>query len=260
MSFTANDVQEGDVLLMMYDEFSAKLIALLDNGIYSHSAYYTGSEVVGVIRVGLVHQDLPGFVADEKLEYLDVYRFYGDRDDPATEMGSPDWPAAPVTKVCTDYMKSGVSYALDDLYFYWVLILMHEAPKTPEGRKIVWYVINAMTFLIDRLDPELHKGMICSEFLTRLFLENSDFPKYALAFSDTFGVAGPPDAEFEEAFAAMLKALKKVDPDLEAKIEEARRAGVSALAPELVTPNNLRHSPSLKFMGRIKGKGSPEDT
>lgn len=259
MSFTAADVQEGDVLLMMYDEFSAKLIALLDNGIYSHSAYYNGSEVVGVIRKGLVHQDLPGFMADPVLGYLDVYRFYGDKNDPATEMGSPDWPAGPVTAVCNSYIKKGVSYAVDELYFYWILILMHNAPKTPEGRKEAWFVINAMAFLIDRLDPDLHKGMICSEFLTRLFLENDAFPKYALKFSDTFTVSGPPDKEFEDAIATVLAALKKVDPELEKKIEKAREAGVSGLAPELVTPNNLRHSPSLKFMGRIKGTGVPDN-
>lgn len=257
MGFTAADVREGDVLLMMYDEFSAKLIALLDDGIYSHSAYFTGSEVVGVVRKGLVHQDLAGFMADPELDYLDVYRFYGDAGDPGSVMGSPGWPAAPVTRVCTDYMKSGVSYAVDELYFYWILIVMHNAPKSEEGRKVVWYVINALTFLMDRLDPKLHKGMICSEFLTRLFLENDAFPKYALKFSDTFTVSGPPDKSFEDAVAAVMEALKKIDPDLEAKIEDARRAGVSGLAPELVTPNDLRHSPSLKFMGRIKGAGSP---
>ncbi len=259
MSIADTDVQEGDVLLMMYDEFSAKLIALLDDGIYSHSAYFTGSEVVGVIRKGLVHQDLPGFMADKKLEYLDVYRFYGDEDDPSTEMGSQDWPAAPVTKVCTDYMKSGVSYNIDELYFYWILIVMHEAPKTAEGRKVTWYVINALAFLIDRLDPGLHKGMICSEFLTRLFLENDAFPKYALKFSNTFTVSGPPDKEFEDAIAVVMEALKKVNPELEKKIEEARKAGVSGLAPELVTPNNLRHSPNLKFVGRVKGAGVPDN-
>lgn len=258
MSFTENDVRVGDVMLMMYDEFSARLIALLDNGIYSHSAYYTGDEVVGIIRKGLVHQDLKGFLADPSLEYLDVYRFYGDKDDPATEMGSPGWPAAPVTQVCEKYMHSGVSYAVDELYFYWILIVMHEAPKTAEGRKMVWYVINALVFLLDRLDPNLHKGMICSEFITRLFLENDDFPKYALKFSDAYSVSGPPDKDFEDALAVVMKALKKVDPDLEKKIEEARNAGISGLTPELVTPNNLRHSPSLKFMGRIKGSGSPD--
>ncbi|MEW9920649.1 hypothetical protein AB2B41_13615 [Marimonas sp. MJW-29] len=258
MSFTENDVREGDVMLMMYDEFSAKLIALLDNGIYSHSAYYTGSEVAGVIRKGLVHQDLKGFLADPLLEYLDVYRFYGDKDDPSTEMGSPDWPAAPVTQVCKNYIDKGVSYAVDELYFFWVLILMHDAPKTGEGRKMVWYVINAIVFLLDQLDPKLHKGMICSEFLTRLFMENDAFPKYALKFSDTYTVSGPPDEDFKDAYEAVLQALKKVDPELEKKIEEARKAGVSGLTPELVTPNNLRHSPSLKFMGRIKGSGSPE--
>lgn len=260
MSFTENDVREGDVLMMMYDEFSAKLIALFDNGIYSHSAYYTGSEVVGVIRVGLVHQDLPGFIADKELEYLDVYRFYGDKDDAATEMGSPGWPAAPVTQVCTKYMKSGVSYAVDELYFYWVLIAMHDAPKTVEARKVVWYVINALAFLVDRLDPSLHKGMICSEFITRLFLENDAFPKYALSFANTFTVSGPPDKDFEDAIAVIMAALKKVDPDLEQKIEKAREAGISGLAPELVTPNNLRHSPNLKFMGRIKGSGTPDNS
>lgn len=259
MSFSANDVREGDVLLMMYDEFSAKLIALLDNGIYSHSAYYTGSEVVGVIRKGLVHQALPGFMEDDKLEYLDVYRFFGEKDDPATEMGSPGWPAAPVTKVCADYIKTGVSYAVDELYFFWILIVIHDAPKTEEGRKLIWFVINALTFLLDRLDPQLHKGMICSEFVTRLFMENADFPKYTLKFVDTFTVSGPPGKEFEEAMAAVMEALKKLDPELEKKVEEARRAGVSGLTPELVTPNNLRHSPSLKFMGRIKGKGTPDN-
>ena len=260
MTFTAKDVQEGDVMLMMYDEFSAKLIALLDNGIYSHSAYFTGSEVVGVIRVGLVHQDLPGFMADKSLEYLDVYRFFGDKGDPSTEMGKPGWPAAPVTQVCDTYMKSGVKYALDELYFFVILALMHDAPKTAEARKVLWYVINAIAFLVDRLDPKLHKGMICSEFITRLFLENDAFPKYALKIADTFKVTGPPDPEFKEAYEMVMKVLSQIDPALEAQIETARRDGLDALAPELVTPNNLRHSPSLKFMGRIKGSGSPDDS
>ena len=259
MSFTADDVKEGDILLMMYKEWSAELIALLDNGIYSHSAYFNGEYVVGCIRVGLVHNDMKTTLADKDTAYIDVYRFYGEGGNPSCEMGSPGWSPAPVTAVCNAYMKKGVSYAYDDLYFYWILIILHNLPKTAEGRKQMWFLINALVFIADKADPDLHKGMICSEFITRLFLENDDYQKYALKFADTYQIPGPPDKEFEAAYEAALAALKVIDPELEKKIEDAKSGSISALAPELVTPNNLRHSPSLKFMGRILGSGSPED-
>ncbi|MBE1285295.1 MAG: hypothetical protein GJ676_18425 [Rhodobacteraceae bacterium] len=259
MSFTAEDVKEGDIIMMMYDEFSAKLIAALDDGIYSHSTYFTGEYVVGCVRKGLVHQTMSELLAEKGITYADVYRFYGNGGDPKAEMGSSGWPAAPVTAVCEAYMKKGVSYAYDDLYFYWILIILHNIPKTDEGRKKMWFVINAIFFLMDKADPKLHKGMICSEFITRIFLENPEFPKYAIKFADTYQIPGPPDQEFEEAYKAAMEALKVIDPELEKKLEDARQGSVSALAPELVTPNNLRHSPSLKFQGRIIGTGSPEN-
>lgn len=257
MAFTAADVKEGDVLLIMYKGFSAKLIALLDNGIYSHSAYFTGTDVVGCVRKGLVSESMAKTMGEDDIEYMDAYRFFGDGGNPDDEMGSPDWPASPVTAVCDKYLKAGVSYAFDDLYFYWILIILHNLPKTAEGRKKMWFVINAVMWLADTADPKLHKGMICSEFITRVFLENDQFPKYALKFADTYQIPGPPDKEFEEAYKLALEALGKIDPSLLKKIEDAQQGSISALAPELVTPNNLRHSPSLTFMGRIKGEGSP---
>ena len=259
MSFTASDVREGDILLLMYNDWSAQLIALLDNGIYSHSAYFNGQYVVGCIREGLVHNDMATTLADKETTYIDVYRFYGNAGDPACVMGSPGWPAAPVTRICNDYMQKGVSYAFDDLYFYWVLIILHNLPKTAADRKKMWFLINALVFLADKAAPSLHKGMICSEFVTRVFLENPEYDRYALRFSDVYQIPGPPDQEFEPVYKAALEALKAIDPTLEQKIASAQSGSLSALAPELVTPNNLRLSPSLKFMGRILGTGAPPD-
>lgn len=257
MSFAASDVQEGDVLLLMYSDWSAKLIALLDNGIYSHATYFNGEYVVGCTNKGLVHDSLASTLADAELVYADVYRFFGNGGDAACEMGSAGWPAAPVTKVCNDYMQKGVNYAFDDLYFYWILIILHNLPKTAEGRKNMWFLINALVFVADKAAPSLHKGMICTEFVTRIFLENPEYQKYALRFADTYQIPGPPDQEFEPAYQAALAALKAVDPTLEKKIEDAQSGSLSALAPELVSPNNLRFSPSLKFMGRVAGSGTP---
>lgn len=257
MSFTASDVREGDVILLMYNDWSAQLIALLDNGIYSHATYFNGEYVVGCTNLGLVHDSVANTLADKELVHADVYRFYGNGGDPACEMGSPGWPATPVTKVCDDYMQKGVSYAFDDLYFYWILIILHNLPKTADDRKKMWFLINALVFVADKAAPKLHKGMICTEFVTRIFLENPDYDRYALRFADTYPIPGPPDKEFEPAYLAALAALKAIDPALEKKIENAQSGSLSALAPELVSPNNLRFSPSLKFMGRIAGDGAP---
>ena len=257
LAFTVDDTKEGDVLLILYKGFVSTLIALLDDCVYSHSAYYNGKDVLGVIRTGLAAQSLADTLADDDALIVDVFRFYGDNGNPAAEMGSPDWPVAPVTAVAEKYAKSGVSYAFNDLYYYWVLILLHNLPKSAEDRKKLWFVINAIAFTADQADPKLHTGMICSEFVSRLFLENDAFPRYALQFADCYQIPGPPDQEFAAAYKIASDALAVVNPGLLAKIEAARQGSVSAFTPELVTPNTLRQSPSLKFQGRLKGVGGP---
>lgn len=254
MSFSVTDVREGDVLLLMEYGIGPAIIALLDDGIYSHSAYFNGTDVLGVVRTGLKTQSLASIVAEPDWEFIDVYRFHG---PDGTVMGSPDWPAAPVTAVCDAYAKTGVSYATNDLYFYWVLILLHDIPKTAEGRKKIWFVINAIVLLIEESDPKLHTGMICSEFVANLFLNAEPFARYDIQIPDSYQIPGPPDKEFEPVYDMLYKALQRIAPDLVKKIDAVREGGISAVTPALVTPNNLRYSPSLTFMGRIKGTGTP---
>ena len=131
MSISKSDVREGDVLLLMESGIGPALIALLDDGIYSHSAYFNGTDVVGCVLVGLVSQSLDDVLADTDWMYIDIYRFV---DGKGGEMGSPDLPAAPVSAVCNAYVKEGVSYATNYLYFYWVLILLPSRIHTQELR------------------------------------------------------------------------------------------------------------------------------
>ena len=254
MSISKSDVREGDVLLLMESGIGPALIALLDDGIYSHSAYFNGTDVVGCVRVGLVSQSLDEVLADTDWMYIDIYRFV---DGKGGEMGSPDLPAAPVSAVCNAYVKEGVSYATNDLYFYWVLILLHNLPETAEGRKKVWFLINAVILLLEEADPKLHTGMICSEFVANVFLKAEPFAKYTLQIADSYQIPGPPDKEFEPVYEVIREALEKIAPDVLRKIDAVREGGISAVVPALVTPDNLRKSPSLTFVGRLKGDGAP---
>jgi hypothetical protein len=251
-------LQAGDVLLSYGDGTISDIIRLIDGGHYSHGAVFDGTKIVEAGLRGVVPTPLEAEIKEQK--YVDAYRFHSDQGDP---LGSPGWPADPVTQRAQDYLNQGTTYANNQLYLVGVLILLKRTFTRVE-KATLQAVLKEVFDLYKRIhDGGETKSVVCSELVYRSFYEAKPEHRYALTIRDTFGPlqAGPRPLDFPTPVASRAAdyALDAEYQDMLTEFETLARqihpaplTANSVIAAEMVSPHDLERSPNLQLIGRLR--------
>lgn len=172
-----DDLKPCDVLLFQGTSPLARLIRLLDHGVYSHAAIYIGQNDKDIPYMAEMHNS--GLICRplniskiDNIASVDVYRYFDDKGEEALN-------TSPILKRANYYIKTGEDYAYDEML---LLALLCSTRRIPSGSAEFEQLLDS--FLEDGLDiiadflVKKQKPMICSEFVYRCYAEAS--PEYLL--------------------------------------------------------------------------------
>jgi hypothetical protein len=263
---TKKDLLPGDVLLSAGSSILDKLIILIDRGDYSHATQYMGYingdyMVVEATRGGIKYESIDVDVDAQDL--IDVYRF---NSLDGHHFEDPGWPVKPVLDQAMTYVNA--KYAYSELILGAVVIL---ASEFPAGR---WkpFLREALSELEHKFVTWLDKNkdktpMTCVQVVTSAHWQAPSIPdnKYALqvTLSSTRKplVSDPSNLEhYHGVRERLISAVDSVHPGFSQAVINSKAnssitvaAGSDLLPLGSCTPTDLQTSPTLKFVGCLKG-------
>jgi hypothetical protein len=287
-SITRDDLKPGDVLMSLDSWEVSQLIAAIEEGRYSHAAYWDGQSIIHGTREGVARAPLESFASKC---HVDVLRMKP-RDGHA--LGSPGLPVEPVSAAAEKLI--GLPYDYRNLimvaYLVWnkshrtggewarlLRVLGKEALRELLGK-----LIEEMRKLTASMSPtpsgDVPDKMTCTEVVATAFW-NADPQRrrYGLRIviprsrEEYAAVPGPgeglsaEDAEWlNELRQQSERLLQAVDPEIREKLAARRGllqtvgasfeadAGSRELPLGLISPKEMATSPSFDEIGRLYPK------
>ena len=270
------DLRPGDVLLSRGEGTLSDMICQLDNGIYSHAAYWTGDNVIEAGLKGVVANTIEGELGQI---YVDAYRLHKD----GHELGQPGWPVAPINALAEEFV--GAKYAYADLLLLGLLLSQGPKIDNPLAKTLVrlfgGLAAQKLQDLLDEWRKVGKQPLVCTQVVTKSYYEASE-QQYAIevvlaelrrneaanaaplaAMAEASCDDTPAIAEEQQQLVALQESCRRLlQPHAIAaqSLQSPRMLAAAAAAPTvlagspllpIVTPRELQESPSLRLVGRI---------
>ncbi|MDR2112017.1 MAG: hypothetical protein LBQ62_02775 [Candidatus Accumulibacter sp.] len=266
-------LQAGDVLLSHGGGTISNVIRLIDGGHYSHASLYDGEEIIEAGPCCVVRTPLETGIQEQ--EYVDAYRFRSVRGE---ALSSPGWPADPVIERAHHYLEKRARYANNPLYLLGALIFYKQSfdlfkrSFTRMEKSILQAMLEQVLDLFQRISngSQVKPVVSCSELVYRSFHEARG-RRYSLIWDArdilrtgprTIEVPRAPVSQDGQALGAeyqhMLERLETLFQRINPSAPLITDSGIAEIAPEIVGPRILERSPSLRLIGRLNIRKSPQ--
>lgn len=254
------DLKAGDILLYQRTSFFARMIRLFDGSEYSHVSIYDGSNIAEAVGHGVVSNSVATSI--QEASFVDVYRF---RSITGQYLGDPGYEAQPVINRINFYVTQGERYAYEEIILLAFLLITRRLPVVgwiPGLGKILRTILDNATDVLNKIIAAGKEPMICSELVYRCYIEAGEKYKLAIVGADLLmqfsiydslakGITPLTEEERGNQEAQELAASAMEFLNLFAA---ARKREIKLLAvPDFVTPRDIKTSPNLHRVGRLKG-------
>ncbi len=201
-----------------------------------------------------------------------VYRFKNANHE---VLGSPNLPDKPVLDKIADYLKAKDRYAYEQLLLLSIIATTRRLPVIgwiPGLSLLLRTLLDNAFSVLAKITAQGKEPIICSELVHRCYKEAGQDYDIDIIGADIIArgglntlnsarnLAAPVDLAGDPAQLAREKDLEEAQLQADAFLKAYRTACAPPKAPvatkavsDFVTPRDLENSPSLEYIGNIKG-------
>lgn len=253
-SIEVKDLKNGDILLYSGNSMISGLIKFFDGSEYSHTGIYNNGKVLEATSKGVENRLLNESI--EGNNFIDVYRF--DFSEISDSLIKKKFESN-LLNIIEKYEIEGERYAYEQFLLLGFLTLSRTA-NLPLVAPVLRGFLDNSTEYLTSLIAAGKSPMICSELVYRCYLEVDSTGIFKIKIKGT-------DIKENDIFTVndLLNKLKSKNPDDEVlkfinseykkflnKYLESKESGNGYFTiPDFVTPNDLKNSKSLIYIGRL---------